>query len=121
MPDKLPRQYSWPLKPSDFDDLQAAFPDVSFGFSGRKPIEGRVVSASSEPWPDGSGAYQSVSIYPVAAVDRHRVRSLLTSRGLPAVRQWLLDIVTGSPTQQGRRLGHVWWVDGDDLRDREEG
>jgi hypothetical protein len=116
----LPRGQSWPLTLTDLidglGDTYSLVRRTRYHTTGRM-ISDSVLRVDWTPalsfnygWggvhPDAVGI--EVIVHPVRSVDRVAVRSLLRSRGLPQLREWVEGTQTAAETWTSRRR-HAYW------------
>jgi hypothetical protein len=121
----LPRGQSWPLTLTDLiDGLGDAYslvkrPRFDTGMTSDKVLRVRWTPASSFNYgmggvhPDAVGI--EVTVDPVRSVDRVAVRSLLRSRGLPQLREWVERTQTAAETWTSRSRDAYWRYAEDEL------
>ena len=121
----LPRGQSWPLTLTDLiDGLGEAYslvkrPRFHTGMVSDSVLGVRWIPALSFNYGMGGVHPNAVGIEvivrPVRSVDRVAARSLLRSRGLPQLREWVEGTQTAAETWTSRRRDAYWWYAEDEL------
>jgi len=124
VPDKLPAQFAWALKPSD---LEGAFDGVdrrsvfSISFIGNQALDRRMIDADWSPGRHNEfGGNLHLWVRPVRAYERHSIRTVLVKDGLPEVVRWVEKTFNAPPTWRDLHHRRVWWVEHGDLLHRDD-